>query len=151
MHASSYLELPKKYAHLRKGLINIKNKSNKCFLWCHVRRLNLDWGKDPGRISKKNKEIADKLDYSGINFPVSEKDYPIIENRFNFGVHVFSYDDSYNIYPVYISKNNYNDCMDLLLIHSDEVDEDTYENYHYVYIKDFNLFMFNNTKCKNKK
>ena len=68
------------------------------------------------------------------------------------GVNVFSYDDSYNVYPVYISKNNYNDCMDLLLIHSDEVDEDTYENKnHYVYIKDFNRFMFNKTKYKNKK
>ena len=117
-----------------------------------MQHLNLDCGKDPGRISKKDKEIADKLDYSGIDFPVSEKDYPIIENRFNLGVNVFSYDDSYNVYPVYISKNNYNDCMDLLLMHSDEVDEDTYEKKnHYVYIKDFNRFMFNKTKCKNKK
>ena len=32
LHASSYLELPKKYAHPRKGLINIKNKINKCLL-----------------------------------------------------------------------------------------------------------------------
>ena len=152
LHACSYLELPKKYAHPRKGLINIKNKNNKCFLWCHVRYLNLDCGKDPGRISKKDKEIAYKLDYSGIDFPVSEKDYLIIENRFNLGVNIFSYDDSYNVYPVYISKSNYNDCMDLLLIHSDEVDEDTYENKnHYVYIKDFNRFIFNKTKCKNKK
>ena len=53
---------------------------------------------------------------------------------------------------MYISKNNDNDCMDLLLIHSDEVDEDTYENKNqYVHIKDFNRFMFNKTKCKNKK
>ena len=24
----------------RKGLINIKNKDQKCFLWCHVRNIN---------------------------------------------------------------------------------------------------------------
>ena len=24
----------------RKGLINIKNKDKKCFLWCHVRHIN---------------------------------------------------------------------------------------------------------------
>ena len=24
----------------RKGLINIKNKDKKCFLWCHVRHVN---------------------------------------------------------------------------------------------------------------
>ena len=78
LHASSYLELPKKYAHPRKGLINIKNKNNKCFLWCHVRHLDLDCSKDPCRISKKDKEVADKLDYSGIDIPASEKDYPNI-------------------------------------------------------------------------
>ena len=47
-------------------------------------------------------------------------------------------------YPVYLSDQKFKDCMDLLLI-SDE------SKSHYVYIKDFNKFMFNKTKNKNKK
>ena len=37
---SSYIDLPIELKHLRKGLINIKNNDQKCFLWCHVRHIN---------------------------------------------------------------------------------------------------------------
>ena len=37
----SYLDLPVELRSPRKGLINIRNKDNKCFLWCHVRHINL--------------------------------------------------------------------------------------------------------------
>ena len=47
-------------------------------------------------------------------------------------------------YPVYVSDQKFENCMDLLLI-SDE------NKSHYVYIKDFNRFMCNKTKIKNKK
>ena len=40
LSGSTNIELPDKLKHPRKGLINIKNNDNKCFLWCHVRRLN---------------------------------------------------------------------------------------------------------------
>ena len=33
----SYLPLPEELRNSRKGLINLKNTDNKCFLWCHVR------------------------------------------------------------------------------------------------------------------
>ena len=36
----------------RKGLVNIKDKDEKCFLWCHVRHINL-LNKHPERIKKK--------------------------------------------------------------------------------------------------
>ena len=32
----SYIDLPAELRSSRKGLINIKNKDQKCFLWCHV-------------------------------------------------------------------------------------------------------------------
>ena len=56
----------------RRGLIDIKNKDEKCFLWCHVRHINL-LNKHPERILKNNKKIAEKLNYDGIEFPVHEK------------------------------------------------------------------------------
>ena len=38
---SKYIEFLDKLKHPMKGLINIKNNDNKCFLWFHVRHLNL--------------------------------------------------------------------------------------------------------------
>ena len=37
---SSYMDLPVELKSPRKGLINIKNKDQKCFLWCHVKHIN---------------------------------------------------------------------------------------------------------------
>ena len=37
---SQYINLPVELRNPRKGLINIKNKDQKCFLWCHVRHIN---------------------------------------------------------------------------------------------------------------
>ena len=88
-----------------KGLINIKNNDNKCFLWCHVRHLNLV-DKNSSRISRIEKEIADTLDYSDINFPVSEKDYSKTEDENSTNINVFSYDDSV-IHPIYIFNKNF--------------------------------------------
>ena len=33
---STYIELPDKLKNIMKGLINIKNNDNKCFLWCQI-------------------------------------------------------------------------------------------------------------------
>ena len=38
---STYINLPSGLQNSKKGLINIKNNDNKCFLWCHIRHLNL--------------------------------------------------------------------------------------------------------------
>ena len=40
LSGSFYMDLPVKLRSPRKGLINIKNKYQKCFLWCHVRYIN---------------------------------------------------------------------------------------------------------------
>ena len=49
---STYIKLLEELKHPIEGLINIKNNNNKCFLWCHVRHLNLV-KRNPQRISKK--------------------------------------------------------------------------------------------------
>ena len=121
-----------------RGLINIKNDDNKCFLWFHVRHLNFE-GKNLWRISKKDKKIAENLNYNGIEFPVSKKDYFKTEVMNKININVFSYEDKI-IYPVYLSDQSFDDVLDLLLV-----------NNHYVLIKDFNRLMFSKTKNKNKK
>ena len=50
-----------------KGLINIKNNGNKCFLWCHIRHLNLV-KRHRERITREAKKMINDLDYEGLNF-----------------------------------------------------------------------------------
>ena len=71
---SSYIDLPIQLRIPRKGLINIKNKDQKCFLWCHIRHINPS-KEHPERIKKSDKKIAEKVDYDGIQFRVQEKDF----------------------------------------------------------------------------
>ena len=134
--------MPNKLKNPKKGLISIKNNDNKCFLWCHVRHLNLIT-KHPERIKQKDKKLVNNLNYERIEFPVSKKDYCKIEKRNNICIKVFCYKNGI-IYPLYISSKKISDCMDLLLMF--EINKS-----HYVYIKYFKRLMFNKTKDKNKK
>ena len=54
LHGSSYVELPTELRNPKKGLINIKNKDDKCFRWCHIRHLNPQT-EHPERIKKEDK------------------------------------------------------------------------------------------------
>ena len=92
LSGSTFIKLPAELNHPMKGLINIKNNDNKCFLWCHVRHLNCD-GIKLYRITKKDKEIADSLNYSGVNFPVSKKDYDKISVMNRINTNVFCYEN----------------------------------------------------------
>ena len=75
---NTYIKLPNELKHPKKGLINIQNDDNNCFLWCHVRLLNLV-DKNLQRITKTDREFVNNLNYEGIDFPVSKKDYCKIE------------------------------------------------------------------------
>ena len=54
LHGSSYIELPTELRNPKKGLINIKNKDDECFRWCHIRHLNPQT-EHPERIKKEDK------------------------------------------------------------------------------------------------
>ena len=138
---SSYIQLPEKLRHHMKGLINIKNKDYKCFLWCHVRLIN-PTNSHPEKINKKDKKIAAKLNYSYIEFPLDINNYELIEDRFNMNVNVFGYENK--VYPLYISKKCHAQTLNLLLTTQDDKS-------HYVIIKDFNPLMSKGTKGQHKK
>ena len=57
LSGSSYMDLPVELKSPRKGLINIKNKDQKCFLWCHVRHINPS-KEHPERIKKLTKNYC---------------------------------------------------------------------------------------------
>ena len=138
---SSYIKLPEELRNSLKGLINIKNEDNECFRWCHIRHLNPQ-DKNPQRIKKSDKKYLNKLDYSGIEFPVTIKQFNKIEKQNEININVFSYENK-QPFPIYISKEKYENHIELLLITKDK-------NKHYVLIKDFNRFMYNQTKHERK-
>ena len=139
---SSFIELPKELSSPKKGLINLRNKDNKCFMWCHVRHLNLV-NDHVSRIKKIDRKIADTLDYDVMEFPVGFKDVGVIEDKNEICINVFSY-ESKILCPVYVSKKKYGDCMNLLMIHEGDKS-------HNVYDKDFNQLMFNVNKHDEEK
>ena len=106
--------------------------------------------------------MVSKLDYGEIKFPFSKKDYCKIEKQNNVCINVFCYDNRVT-YSVYLSNQEFKDCIDLLLISNQNKSCHVYikdfnsfltanENKAcYVYIKDFNSFMFSKTKNKSKK
>ena len=65
-----------------KGLINIKNNDNKCFLWCNTRHLN-PLRMHPERIIKADRNMVNNLNYEGFEFLVCKKDYCKIEQTNN--------------------------------------------------------------------
>ena len=72
------MDFPVELKSSRKGLINMENKDEKCFLWCHVRHISSS--KEDSERTKKNwQKIVEKLNYDEIEFLVQEKDFSKIE------------------------------------------------------------------------
>ena len=142
LNGSSYIKLPAKLGNSRKGLINIKNEDNECFRWCHIRHLNPQ-EKNSQRIKKEDKKMINELNYDGINFPLSQKHYNKVETQNDIRISIFGYENG-QAFPIYISREKFDNQMNLLLITKDE-------KKHYVLIKDFNAFMYNQSKHKERK
>ena len=76
-----------------KGLIDIENEDNKCFLWCFIKHVN-PLNTHPEKITKANKNMVNDLNYVGIQFPVYKKDFSKIEKRNNICINVFCYENN---------------------------------------------------------
>ena len=77
-----------------------------------------------------------------IKFPASKEDCAKLETKHNICINVFCYENKLT-FPMYVSDQKFESSMDLLLIINEN-------KTHYVYIKDFDRFMFHKTK-NNKK
>ena len=106
LNGSSYIELPTELRNPKKGLINIKNKDNECFRWCHIRHLNPQT-EHPERIKKGDKQM---LNYDGIAFLVMQKQYNKIETQNSIRINAFGYENG-QPFPIHISKEAFNSFM----------------------------------------
>ena len=57
LSGSFYVKLPAELRSPKKGLVNIKNSDQKCFLWCHIRHIN-PVNVCPERIPKEDKKTC---------------------------------------------------------------------------------------------
>ena len=104
LSGSSYVNLPAELRSPRKGLINIKNKDQKCFIWCYVRHIN-PVKIHPERIKKEDKKLANYLAYDGIEFSVQEKDFNKIETKNNICINMFGYENGL-VFPILLQIKN---------------------------------------------
>ena len=77
-----------------------------------------------------------------LNFPL-QKHYHKIETQNQIAINVFGYEKGEK-FPLYISEERYPETLDLLLISRGAVQ-------HYVLIQDFNSFMYDYSKHKERK
>ena len=74
-------------------MINIQNiDDDEFFKWSIVRYLNLT-DHNPRRITKAEKDIAKKLDFKDIKFPLKVRDIHKIEKKNSIGISVFGYEN----------------------------------------------------------
>ena len=119
----------------------IKNKDEKCFMYCYIRKYLNPVNKHSERVSLKGKEfvkkLEDELEYNFDNVKITDLNQ--IENLLETNIYVYSCDKNLkNKIPIYKSDKNYEKILDLLL----------FEN-HYINIKRIDLFF--NPNLKNKK
>ena len=95
-----------------------QDEDNECFRWCHIRHLNPQ-KKNAQRINKADKRLIGELNYEGIEFSVSQKQYNKIGKQNNIRINVFGYEKG-QPFPIHISKEKFEDQMNLLLITKDE-------------------------------
>ena len=125
IRGETWLPLPKELAN-KNAIINVKNKDNKCFLWCVLRALNPKDG-NPERIDKeikkkKKKKKENTLNMEGIEYPVSLKDINKFEKQNpTISITVLGYEEK-SVYPLIISDNTDREHnIILMLIEQDEV------------------------------
>ena len=102
--ASSYIDLPKELKN-KKAIINMKNKDDKCFMWCVLRALNPSKDKHPSRIDEDLKSKEHTLNMEDITYPVDLKDIKRFEKQnLDISISVLGYSKDERIYPLRISK-----------------------------------------------
>ena len=97
LRGETRIPLPKELA-VKTAIINMKNKDNKCFLWCVLRALNPK-GDHPERLDKELMGKENTLNMEGIDYPVSLKDLNKFEKQNpNITITVFGYERK-SVYP----------------------------------------------------
>ena len=103
LNAGSYIDLPP-YLKNKKAIINMKNKDDKCFLWCVLRALNPK-NDHPERVDKDLISKQDTLNMKGIKYPVDFRGIDHFESLHpDISITVLGYTKDERVYPLKVSK-----------------------------------------------
>ena len=115
LRGNTWIPLPKELAD-KKAIINMKNKDNKCFMWCIKRALNPKTN-NPERIDKELMEKEDTLNMKGIEYPVSLKDIDRFEKQNpEISITVLGFNEKDKVYPLHVSEYIYNRKHNIILL-----------------------------------
>ena len=112
LKGESYIPLPD-FLMRKKGIINMENKDNKCFLWSVLRYLRPE--QSHGERLTDLIKYENVLNFKGIDFPVKVKDITKFENQNPDlpGINVFSINDNNKIYPLRLNQKDTKKTIDL--------------------------------------
>ena len=135
LKASSYIKLPKELKN-KKAIINMKNKDDKCFMWCVLRALNPK-DKNAERIDEDLKSKEHTLNMDGIAYPVDFRGIDRFEKQNpEISISVLGYNEDEKVYPLKLSK--YTGCEhDIILLLIKDGD-----NSHYCLVKNISALLY---------
>ena len=115
LRGNTWIPLPKELAD-KKAIINMKNKDEKCFMWCVLRALNLK-NDNSERVDKELMEKEDTLNMKGIEYPVSLKDIDRFEKQNpEISITVLGFNEKDKVYPLRVSEYIYNRTHNIILL-----------------------------------
>ena len=144
LRGNTWIPLPKELAD-KKAIINMKNKDNKCFMWCVQRALNPK-NDNAERVDKELMEKENTLNMEGIEYPVSLKDIDRFEKQNpDISIMVLGFNEKDKVYPLRVSEHVYNREYNiiLLLIERDGVK-------HYCLVKNSSRLLSKQTSAHKK-
>ena len=109
------MKLPAELRSSKKGLINIKNTTQKGFLWCHVRHIN-PVKMHPERITREDKKnLLVVLIMMGLRFLCNKRILERLKKRTIFALTCFVMKANW-LFQFTFQNQNLKNSMDLLLV-----------------------------------
>ena len=148
--AGSFIPLPK-WVQNKKACINIKNNDHMCFKYsvqCAVHKI---YEKDHGCEMYHYKKIQETLNWTNINFPSSNIDIDTLEqnNEGVVSINVYALDEEDGKESIVLCRKTE---VARATHHIDLIKLQDGDNYHYVFVKDYNRLIGSQTnKMKAKK
>ncbi len=135
----AYVQVPP-YLRNKHCIVNVKNNDDRCFGYAILSALHP--AKDNAeRVSNYN-HYFEQYHLHDLQYPIAPNDVPDVEDRLRIRINIFSFYDDKGAarYPLYVSKKDYVQSVDLL-----------YWSEHYAWIKNFEGFVYDSTGHKERK
>ena len=141
----SFIPLPPEVAN-KKAVLNVKNYDDKCFMWTILAKLFPQ--RDHGERVSLYRDHTTKLNFTGIDFPVSLDSIDKFEAQNQYTVNVYEWHPVEKLRPLRISPNapsftDLNTHVDLLLIANSD-------QQHYTLIKNMSRLLGFTTKHESR-